>query len=177
MALANVTVMPGQRTKWQKWFKQRVKDMRKEKMEPEFTNDAKFLKKHFNFLLKPYSPCGLEYVPDTSTNFKGVYIDYFGMAENWLQAVTYSRVAESLLDFGCVDNASQAIEIYNKRFGDRGLLEDSHIILLLPIRRGGFRWHKNGGYLGKAKTCCEYFDDEPDEKLQMVYLYNVIKIG
>lgn len=144
----------------------------------------------FDSIFKPYKPCGEEYTPDTMTNFTGVYL-FSGYDEKQaIDDLTKTRCLESLVDYGCVDNASQAIECFNKTLKDFNEYYNEHgnyVILLYPMRRdhvysfeeamGTFRWHKNGGYYGKANVCSEYFLDEPDEKLTLVYVYTVCKVA
>ena len=170
--LASVKVKPNARTRWQKFARQ---ILRNGGCNRQYTRN---LKKHFNFLVRPYKPCGHEYVADTLTDFNGVYVDTFGLLESWLPAVTYSKVIESLVDYGVVDNATQAVAEYNRRRAERPeQFVGQHIIVLQPIGKNyGFRWHKNGGYYGAAPVCHEYFDDETVEGLEMVYVYNIIQI-
>lgn len=153
----------------------------------------KYWKKHpftFDKVFTPYVPTGDEYTPDTMTKFTGVYV-FNGYGEeqaiNWL---TKTRTLETLVDYGNVDNATQAIECFNEHLKWRteyGLKESgNYVILLRPMRRdrvhtfeeamGTYRWHKNGGYSGKANVRSEYFLDEPDERLKLVYSYTVCRV-
>lgn len=143
--------------------------------------DEKGIPVRFDNVFLPYKPNGLEYVPDDSDNFTGVYIFWLQNASTWINALSTTTALESLVDFGNVDNASQAIREFVK-LGIKG----NHVILMHPIRRkrvytneeswGTYRWHKNGGYAGKANVCCEYFREEPDERLKQVYLYEVYRV-
>lgn len=151
------------------------------------------LKKHpftFNTTLKPYTPDAESYTPDTRTDFTGVYFCDFYDDKTAINSLTSNHVLESLVDFGCVDNASQAIEAFEDhcRFAEKTgyPIKGNHVIIMKPMRRdrvysyeeamGSFRWHKNGGYLGKADSRSEYFLSEPDERLKLVYLYTVLKV-
>jgi hypothetical protein len=153
----------------------------------------RYWEKHpFNYdaVLKPYSPCGDEYAPDTTNDFTGVYLFYGYREEDVINYLTKNHCLKSLVDYGNVDNASQAIKHFKenleamKEFG----LDTSgnYVILMHPMRRnrvytweeamGTYRWHKNGGYSGKANVCSEYFLSEPDEKLKLVYSFTVCKV-
>lgn len=156
------------------------------------TEAKKYWKTHpfkFDSVFKPYKPCGDEYTPDTMTSFTGVYLFYGYDEEQAINELTKTRVLKSLVDYGCVDNASQAIENFNKMlkwlnesYGEHG----NYVILMYPMHRdrvytfeeamGSFRWHKNGGYLGQANSRSEYFLSEPDERLKLVYSYSVYKV-
>jgi hypothetical protein len=173
-----------------KWSLRRVENHSEQKWAAE---QKKWWKAHpfkFEYVFKPYTPCGDEYVPDTMTDFTGVYL-FAGYDEKQaIDGLTKNRCIEDLVDYGCVDNASQAIECFNEHFkylheeyGEKG----NYVILMRPMRRshvhtfeeamGTFRWHKNGGYSGKANVCSEYFLDEPDERLTLVYTYTVCKVA
>ena len=167
-------------------LKHRLRDV-EDRDDQQFSNEMrKYAKRHpfkLNTVFKLYTPCGEEYVQDTETNFTGVYLcNNTYDAEIAINALSNTKVLETLVDFGCVDNASQAIGCFKKYVKQPG----SYIIIMTPLKRdrvyspneayGTFRWHKNGGYAGKANICSEYFLDEPNEKLMLVYQYEVIKV-
>lgn len=153
----------------------------------------RFWKKHpfkFERVIEPYKPTGDEYVPDTAKDFTGVYLLNGYDEEMVINMLSNQRCVKTLVDYGCVDNATQAIENFNSYlklmsgFGHE--IKGNYVIFMRPMRRdrvytfeeamGTFRWHKNGGYSGKANVCSEYFLNEPDEKLKLVYTYTVCKI-
>lgn len=153
----------------------------------------KFWKKFpfkYDAVLKPYSPCGEEYVPDTTNDFTGVYLVYGYRDEDIINDLTKNHCIKSLVHYGNVDNASQAIKRFKehletmKEFGYD--TSGNYVIFMHPMWRdrvytweeamGTYRWHKNGGYSGKANVCSEYFLSEPDEKLKLVYNFTVCKV-
>ena len=182
--LVNLKIKPGQRTKYQKKIRELLND-------PYFTgprfkqfrDDMRSRMKHFNWVLMPYKPCGLEYVKDTTSDFTGVYIDGYGYGESYITAMTYNSRIEtaSFHGYGNVDNASQAIVLYHKEKRKHPeYLPGNHIILLNPIVRGagdGYRWSHNGYYQGEADAGnCECFGDETEE-LKLVYQYQFIQVS
>lgn len=79
-------------------------------------------------------------------------------------------------DYGVCDDATQARERF--RFLEK--LEEKYIIMLQPIwrsaqsKRGGFRYHKHGPYIGKQKPRHEYLYD--DEHIDKVFLFSVTEV-
>ena len=179
--LISISIRPGARTRWQKYWRNALHDADiSGKRWKEFRDDRRNNKNHFNMVLRPYKPCGLEYAKDTETDFRGVYVSGFPYVENWIETITYNKVIDHLVDYGNADNASQVLAEYasmSARYPERFV--GNHIILLQPLLKethGGYRWHKNGGYIGEAPVCNEYFGDEADD-LKMVYQYHVIQVS
>lgn len=155
---------------------------------------AKQMPEKFNQVFIPYKPCGMEYVADNMDNFTGVYICQSFNAEYAINDLTNTHVLDSLVDYGCVDNASQAIRCFKDRIEHMRSIPELYgetcrgnfVIIMTPHYRdrvydykeaiGTFRWHKNGYYSGEADVRCEYFLCEPDEKLKMFYSYTVYRV-
>ena len=155
---------------------------------------AKQMPATFKQVFIPYKPCGMEYVADNMDDFTGVYICQ-SFSDEWaINLLTNTHVLESLVDYGCVDNASQAIRCFNEHLERMKAFQEvcgdkwrgNFVIIMTPHYRdrvydyedaiGTFRWHKNGYYSGKANVRCEYFLCEPDEKLKMFYCYTVYRV-
>lgn len=145
----------------------------------------------FNKVFRPYTPCGDEYTPDSMTDFTGVYFCNFMDAGFAIDHLTRTHTLDPYVFYGCCDNASQAIESfvhYCERAAEYNFpVRGNHVIIISPMRRdrvysfeeamGTFRWHKNGGYVGKADIRSEYFLSEPDENLKLVYLFQVLRVA
>lgn len=65
--------------------------------------------------------------------------------------------------YGVADNIEQIKEYFKKQIQSS---DEKYFILIHYIHQdkdgngGGWRWHKNGPYIGNLKPQCEYLDDE-----------------
>ena len=187
--LVNVSFDPKSRVKVQK----RHRIMLQEnpgitQWDKDFRKVAKWHRKRFSFagFFTPYKPAPWEYTKnDPDEVFTGVYIvPDFQQTEDMVNLLTrqhspkrYSDEAYKSGDiwysYGLCDNASQVIKYYGK-LKEAGRFPGNHIIVLEPMGKGGWRWHKWGTYIGDFDHCHEYFCDE--EGIENVYCFNIIRV-
>lgn len=92
------------------------------------------------------------------------------------ERINFSRNA---WDYGVADNEDQVINYYNEGVAS-GKFTGNHVITLTEIiknpehRYSGWRWHKNGPYIGTQNSVAEYINDEPE--IERVVMFNIYKI-
>ena len=105
-------------------------------------------------------------IKDELPNFGNTFLGLRGKEENWLSC------------YGVCDSPEQFTDRYEKR-----LEEDPRNLMVsfLKIKKseegkkGGWRWHKWGPYIGDKHPQYEHIADE-DDSIQVVYCYHVREI-
>jgi len=178
--LVNLSAKPRAQSKDERFLRGVLKNAHHDKY--DFRGYVKRAMKFKGFnRFEKYHPLGEEYVKDSETRFDGCYFLRHGAGSDDLviNAMTKQHVIEYDYDdeeywdcYGLCDNASQAIEFYNKRKAE-GKFPGNHVIILCPMY--DFRWHKWGQYIGKFNPSHEYFSDE--EGIEMVYSFEIHRVG
>lgn len=76
-------------------------------------------------------------------------------------------------DYGVADDLDQVLE-YGKRFVDS---DDPYVLSICGITQehsGGFRWHKNGVYIGKHKNRGEHLYETPE--IDNIIVFEFLKL-
>ena len=178
--LVNLSAKPRAQSKDERFIRGVLKNAHHDKY--DFRGYVKRAMKFKGFKrFEKYHPLGEEYVKDSETRFDGCYFlrhsagsdDLVINAMTKQHVIEYDYDAEEYWDcYGLCDNASQAIEFYNKRKAE-GKFPGNHVIILCPMY--DFRWHKWGQYIGKFNPSHEYFSDE--EGIEMVYSFQIHRVG
>lgn len=133
-------------------------------------------------------------INDNRTDFAGVYIT--NNANTHIELETFTDYEEDkslyqsnaitpllMYNYGVCDNASQALDVYEKIVKEstsdeaKKQMNGEFIIRLMPVFQKyntDWRWHKWGGYIGVQKPECEYISDETD--IDMVYAFHIYRI-
>lgn len=96
--------------------------------------------------------------------------------EQKAQLIKNLRKYSVMKDYGVCDDASQV----RNRFRFLEKLENKYIIMMRPVwrsgqsERGGFRYHRNGPYIGTQNPKHEYLYD--DKHIDRVFLFSVSEI-
>lgn len=78
----------------------------------------------------------------------------------------------------CVADNEQQVKDWFESFKDR--YDGHYIIAMTPVyknaqpERDGWRWEKNGEYIGTQNSQADYLYDEPE--IEMVYMVNLIEV-
>lgn len=178
--LVNLSAKPRAQSKDERFLRSVLKNAHHDKY--DFRGYVKRTMKFKGFnRFEKYHPLGEEYVKDSETRFDGCYFLCHSALSDGLvinamtkqHVIEYDYDAEEYWDcYGLCDNASQAIEFYNKRKAE-GKFPGNHVIILCPMY--DFRWHKWGQYIGKFNPSHEYFSDE--EGIEMVYSFQIYRVG
>ena len=187
--LVNVSCDPKSRAKVEKRHRQMLQENPGiGLMDKDLRRIVKWHKKAFCFkgYFKPYKPRKWSFVPDEpNEDFTGIYIvpdtdqatDMVNMltrqhAQNRYAKENYAS-GDIWYSYGLSDNASQVIKYYNEMKA-KGRFPGNHIIVMSPMGKGGWRWHKWGTYIGKFEQRCEYFCDE--EGIENVWQFDIVRV-
>lgn len=123
-------------------------------------------------------------IKDEEIDFSGVFIT--GNNPNHdIELLTDMKVVKENNQpyeyYGVCDNATQVIKYY-KDLLNKGLLDKNkdYIISLAVVykaiqpKHNGWRWHKNGQYIGVQNPSMEYIHDE--DEIDLVYNFTILAV-
>lgn len=159
-------------------------------------------KKYIDFMTKGMNDLGYEYtsVFDYTTKMTtGIIWGHLGNAvsndyneklqafgfNDWIREMVsypkdFIRDRESVIEYGVADNFKQIYKTYRRQINDpntKWILAIREIHQDKTNPNNGFRWHKNGVYIGKRKKRREYLNDEKFtvSRLLGFHIYKVIE--
>lgn len=107
---------------------------------------------------------------------KGIYILLVDYLPRIIKEKAYSYFRfDNKASYGVCDNVEQVLEQYGQWLD---LPDRKFCISLIKHTKedgSGFRWHKNGKYIGIKEPQMEYLRDEGDD-IQEVFSYNIHEI-